>query len=284
MNADDVTLTSITDRKGAPATRVSLRVDDRYALTVPAIHSFEQLSAASREWLELFMQVKHTGPSLVAYLQHQIKQSVHDHAWPQRVQVEGWYELILDAPLVVGMHGAVKSAWQYLADRGWTSDQAGRFHWPEAKGALTIPHMIELFRTDPILQPLPLQFAVRVHGGSVSETIAMCKDYPVAALIDPYAEREADASLLRRELAGHRLSVGVYDSTHFVSPAVLGPNGCITQAAEAYAHDAGVVVLDDPFMSWGPIASIARGLYASGVIAGPPLSTGSDVYTTNADL
>ncbi len=283
MNADDVTLTSITDRRGAPATRVSLRADDRYALTVPEIHSIEQLPAASREWLDLFIQVKHTGPSLVEYLQHGIKQAVYEHSWPQRAVVEGWYELVLDAPLIVGTHGVVQQAWQYLADRGWTSDQAGRFHWPEAKGALTIPHMIELFRTDPILQLLPVQFAVRIHGGSVADTITMCKDYPIAALIDPYPDSESDAQQLRRELVGHRLSVGIYQSTHFISPAVLGPNGTISQAADAYAHDAGVVVLDDPFMSWGPTASVARGLYASGVIAGPPSNT-ADPYITNADL
>lgn len=284
MNQDLVTITAVTDVRGAPATRVALRTNDRYALTVPDIHSAAQIPAPAAEWLEFAADALANHTTVGAALQALVKQKDPSRHWPKTTAVDGWYELVVGAPLIIGSHAAVVQAQAYLADKGWNHDQAGRFHWPEAHGALHADHFMEHFRTDAVLRVLPVQFGLSTTPNSVSDTVLLCKDFPIEALIDPFIGNQAAVNQLSRELAGHRLTAKIYRSTDFINPVTTGPAAVVEKALAAFDQGSGPVLLDDPFMPWGWSAAVARGVYASGLIAGAIMDPEKSPYVVNGDL
>lgn len=264
---------------------VTLRSDNRYALTLPATDSFEQLPAVAREWLDYFGFVLANHSTVVESLSRRIKQELSDVTWPNRVAVDGWYELVVGAPLVICDHKSSENVWHYMADKGWTRDQSGRYHWPETNGPLTIGRYIEWFRGDSALRGLPIRFGVDVQEGSVQDIVQLCKDWPVAALINTFHDNPELSDQLVRELKGHRLTVTLQNTADWISPMVSGPGGVVEKALATYTHGRAPVVIDDPFLPCGIAAAVARGIYADGLVAGAPVTDGAtNPYTTNIDL
>lgn len=285
MNEDQVEISSITDRKGAPASRVCLRSDTRYTLNLPAVRSLNEISAVAKEWLEYLSFIRANKTTLIESLQRRVKQGFPDLSWPKQARVDGWYELVVGAPLVICDQNTAERVWQHLTDKGWISDQSGRYHWPEANGALSIGKYIEWFRSDPTLRVLPVRFGIEVKGGPVADVVALCKDWPIAALINAYPADSSAADQLRRELKGHRLSVSMYETANWISPAVTGPSGVVEKAIAMFNEGVAPVLLDDPALPWGLTAAVARGVYADGLVAGAPVTSGLiNPYTTNVDL
>ena len=285
MNEDQVSISPVTDLRGAPATEVSLRANDNYKLLLPATVSFDRLPAVAIEWLDYFSFALANHTTVVESLQRRIKQEFPDVKWPNRAAVDGWYELVVGAPLVICNHQSAEKVWHYLADKGWTCDQAGRYHWPEANGALVIGKFIEWFRSDVTLRALPIRFGVELQGGAVSEVVQLCKDWPIAALINTFKQDSTAAGQLRRELKGHRLSVTLHDTVDWISPMVTGPGGVVEKAVASYKNELAPVVMDDPFLPCGVAVAVAQGVYAEGLVAGSPVTDRHpNPYTTNTDL